>query len=399
MHLTHACDLEESLYRRWESLSGRIERFHTIAGESVTVLSPGRRNDLAGPDFSDAVLLIDNRLVVGPVEMHRREADWFAHGHHDDPAYHSVRLHVLAVPPPGGSPTLSIPTLVLSETEERAVVADDRSNDAITEDVEEDDHRDLSLRLAEASWHRFLRRVGEQNEAITESGREGFRRHLLIRLFDALGYSANRTPMRALAEALWELRELALSPRDLLLHALDLADLRKEKRERIERMVDVCSPVRVADPLPGIRWDYAVRPGSDPEIRILAGVLLYGEIVSGRLIRDAMQRIRRDDAVGGLRRILGDATSNMSLLGIGRRDEMIVNVLLPAIVASAVRIGDGVLIDAACRVYRGYPSLASNRLVRTVERRWNGGRAIAGAFFQQGAIELHQTLLVSSDRT
>ena len=393
MHLTHACDREEALYRRWESLSGRIERFHTIAGESVTVLSPGRRNDLAGPDFSDAVLLIDNRLVVGPVEMHRREADWFAHGHHDDPAYHEVRLHVLAVPPPGGSHTLSIPTLVLSETEERAVVADDRS------DVVDDEQRDLTLRLAEASWHRFLRRVGELNDAITESGRDGFRRHLLIRLFDALGYSANRTPMRVLAEALWELREPALSPRDLLLHALDLADLRKEKRERIERMVDVRSTVRVADPVTGIRWDYAVRPGSDPEIRILAGVLLYGEIVSGRLIRDAMQRVRRDDAVGGLRRIIGDATSNMSLLGIGRRDEMIVNVLLPAIVASAVRIGDGPLIDAACRVYRAYPSLASNRLVRAVERRWNGGRAIAGAFFQQGAIELHQTLLVSNVRT
>jgi hypothetical protein len=253
------------------------------------------------------------------------------------------------------------------------------------------DRKELSRELAGASWRRLLRRVGEFAEAINADGRDGFRRHLLDRLFDALGYSSNRTPMRMLAADLWEQREEVRTLREILQHIADRSGLRPECRAEIERVVGDVSRTHDVVPIEGIEWDYAVRPGSAPEIRLVAGGVLFLEIVSGRLIREARERIVREDAVGALRRLLVERIGDGKLLGIGRRDELIVNVIIPAVIASAIRLADVMLIERGCALYRRYPSLTSNRVVRSIERRWNGGRGIAGAFFQQGAIELHQT--------
>lgn len=67
------------------------------SGLPVTVVSPGIVNTGPGPDFSDSMLLIDGTKWVGNVEIHVHASDWFRHGHHNDPAYDSVILHVVAI--------------------------------------------------------------------------------------------------------------------------------------------------------------------------------------------------------------------------------------------------------------------------------------------------------------
>ncbi len=67
----------------------------TTSGEEIVVLSPGIHNHNAGPDFSDARLRIDGNLWAGNVEIHINSSDWLKHGHHQDPVYDSVILHVV----------------------------------------------------------------------------------------------------------------------------------------------------------------------------------------------------------------------------------------------------------------------------------------------------------------
>jgi len=67
----------------------------TVNGEAVEVLSPGIHNHHAGPDFSDARLRIGSTLWAGNVEIHVNTSDWTRHGHHTDPVYDSVVLHVV----------------------------------------------------------------------------------------------------------------------------------------------------------------------------------------------------------------------------------------------------------------------------------------------------------------
>lgn len=71
---------------------GTLEGCH---GEHVEVLNPGRPNTLAGPDFLDARVRINGTVWVGNIELHLDSGLWYTHGHHHDPAYNNVVLHVV----------------------------------------------------------------------------------------------------------------------------------------------------------------------------------------------------------------------------------------------------------------------------------------------------------------
>lgn len=61
----------------------------------IEVISPGRHNIDAGPDFSSAVVKINGETWAGNVEIHLRASDWFHHGHDRDAAYDNTILHVV----------------------------------------------------------------------------------------------------------------------------------------------------------------------------------------------------------------------------------------------------------------------------------------------------------------
>lgn len=67
----------------------------TTDGRSVEIVSPGRLNDGAGPDVRDAKVRIGTTLLTGDIEFHKTPAEWHRHGHHRNPAYNKVILHVV----------------------------------------------------------------------------------------------------------------------------------------------------------------------------------------------------------------------------------------------------------------------------------------------------------------
>jgi len=388
--MSRTIDTEEELYALWLRHGVVGASFRCVGGERIVVLSPGRRNDSAGPDFLGAVLLVDGELRVGAVEMHLREKEWFAHGHQGDPAYDAVILHLLAeVDGSDRALRLRLPT----------VGADALGSAESGLEPEEEEARGLVLSaelFAELSWERLLRRATEivRSEADREID-DRLRRALLRRTFDALGYSRNREPMRLLAERFVDDPGASGAATFDELAALLFAwsSLDRESLARIGRgfmSADRLAAVLSGDgePLSGLRWDGRTRPANSPETRLWAATKLAFDLRCGDLLAelfDALAEFR--GAWEPLVRLFSVRMGRLSLVGRGRALEIAVNAALPVALAGGILTGRSALIEGSCRAYRLAPTLGSNRLLREIERTYLDGRTLRGAFWQQGAIE------------
>ena len=87
--------MEQLLHYVWKHKIYPIRGMKTTAGETVEVIDPGLQNHHAGPDFFNAKLKIGGMLWVGNVEVHEKASHWYSHGHHLNPAYANVILHVV----------------------------------------------------------------------------------------------------------------------------------------------------------------------------------------------------------------------------------------------------------------------------------------------------------------
>lgn len=86
---------EEFLHYVWKYKKFAFAKAKTTQNLSILLLSAGIHNHLAGPDFFNARMHIDDQLWAGNVEIHLRSSDWYAHGHESDPQYDTVILHVV----------------------------------------------------------------------------------------------------------------------------------------------------------------------------------------------------------------------------------------------------------------------------------------------------------------
>lgn len=86
---------ENFLYFIWQFKLFNTNELYCVGGERLQIINPGTLNTNAGPDFSQAKLIIDNTTWAGNVEIHTRSSDWILHGHERDKSYESVILHVV----------------------------------------------------------------------------------------------------------------------------------------------------------------------------------------------------------------------------------------------------------------------------------------------------------------
>ncbi len=87
---------ENLLHFIWKFRLFQQEGIRLNTGEQLSILSPGKYHQDAGPDFQDARLRIGATIWAGNVEIHLRSSDWFRHHHETDAAYHNIILHVVA---------------------------------------------------------------------------------------------------------------------------------------------------------------------------------------------------------------------------------------------------------------------------------------------------------------
>lgn len=89
---------EDLLQAIWKEQWFDQTMLSTQVGANVRVLHPGEQNFADGPDFLNARVQIGGHVFAGAVEIHVKGGGWYAHGHHTDPNYEKVVLHVVAHP-------------------------------------------------------------------------------------------------------------------------------------------------------------------------------------------------------------------------------------------------------------------------------------------------------------
>ncbi len=114
---------EKFLHSIWKYILFNNSDIYSKCGKKVQIISPGYYNESdAGPDFSQATIVIDDIKWVGNVEIHILSSDWVKHLHHFDEAYQTIILHVVWEDDMGRVdglryfPTIELKNLVSQET-------------------------------------------------------------------------------------------------------------------------------------------------------------------------------------------------------------------------------------------------------------------------------------------
>ena len=406
----------------------------TVDGRSVGVVNAGTWNVSSGPDFQDAVLTIDGRMVAGDVEIHRSEADWVRHGHDRDSRYAGVILHVVWQADSGdiaeGIPCLALCECVdshwrslLRELEVsvypyarqvrpgacavRWALSDDDTVRRILDIAGLARFEDKSMRI----WRRAVS-VGP-SQALYEAA------------FDSLGYKSNRDAFRGLARGvpLQLLRGLpdSLSREAMLFGSGGLLP-DPSVRPVLPRLRDHLLALwdrwwTLGAPRLDLRWQRSgTRPFNSPERRLAAGTCWLERTdyapdswVVGLLERSGIDRfvgaVHEGMAIRG--RWVGCKDFSCALrkpavlVGSARINDLLANVFLPFL-AAASQAGhtSSCVGDDARRVYLGLPSLQDNRLMKEAIHRFlvppSRSRALLRhASSQQGLLEIYRTFCLA----
>lgn len=86
---------ERFLHFVWATKSFDFKDLKTVENIPVVLGGNGTINHDQGPDFYGARVKIGYPEFAGSVEIHLTTEDWYHHGHHQDPLYNTVVLHVV----------------------------------------------------------------------------------------------------------------------------------------------------------------------------------------------------------------------------------------------------------------------------------------------------------------
>ena len=86
---------EDFLHYVWQYKKFNFSDLKTTQNENLTIINSGFYSQLAGPDFFNAQIVIENQKWAGNVEIHLKSSDWYVHHHEKDANYDSVILHVV----------------------------------------------------------------------------------------------------------------------------------------------------------------------------------------------------------------------------------------------------------------------------------------------------------------
>jgi hypothetical protein len=378
----------------------------TTGGDEVHIVHHGTWSHGFGPDFTNAMVEIGGRLRTGDIEIHTRSSDWVAHGHHTDERYNDVIMHIVTVddlPETRRQDGAIVPVAILTISDDVLFAIDRRLPDAWSELGGTVCADELAQREP-ARIRRALHRLGDDRlaarlPAIESAIAEGDGNAVLLRMiFDALGYSENRGPMRQLADVLirhglhdhprleparepshWLIGMLLgmggflpLAPADA--HA---GGILPEDQYRLERAWAASGAALADDMVPASAWQVArVRPANHPVSRIMQAATLLGRY-GGRPLDPMIEAIRAGESIVEWVRETTTRPGHPGL-GTGRATAMAASVLLPFSLAFAAYESDAVLEDAARQAWVGLRHAEWTRPAKRARTQVTGGPGIRG---------------------
>ncbi len=407
---------ENLLARIWKGQWVQKGALPTSDGRMVRVRSPGIENRDSGPDFLGAIIILDDEILQGDVELHVKSGDWRAHGHHLDPHFNSVILQVVlwddAKKPAQLESGELAPTLPLHDYLNGSM--DELSLRAITPLAP---CRDIGSQYGEGRIGEILDRCGEERfylkSAFFEVGLilDEPAQVLYHGVMGALGYTKNKKPFQELARRL-PLRvlesiaaEQELGSRRLVLQALLLggAGLLPSQCGERSRFGGLKPPSEL-----GAIWcslnaenamSYAdwhllrIHPRNFPSRRLLAAGHLFDRYLNRGLLEGVVKLVEGAKPGKGVTEIESGFLIP-DLIGRGRAREITVNVVLPFSLAWAETDSQPKFSEHTLKLYRTYPRLGENRITRYLGKLfWGAGKpkVVSSALRQQGLIHLYQT--------
>lgn len=312
---------EADLAEVWQGQRFPREALAEAEGGPLRVVYRGRRNGGPGPDFLDAYIATPRALRRGDIELHVRSSDFRRHGHHLDPAYDGLALHVVyRDDEPGGvllSSGVRVLTLELGPWLEGEgglsawlrgpPLWQEPCNTAVARmgrpEVEGTLERMGTMRLRQKADACRRALAGANPEQLLYSG-----------LLEVLGYSRNREPFRRLADLLpWT----GLRAR--------LLDVPVAQRPLLAR---VLLTEAAADP--SLRWRISgLRPANRPQARLEGAAFLLARWAETGLVASL------NSAVAAGPSALLTALSAPPAIGRSRAGELAVNAVLPLLLTLA----------------------------------------------------------------
>ena len=433
-------------------------------GRRLEVISPGWWNVEGGPDFMRAEFLLEGAgRVVADVEVHTLASSWYSHGHHRQPEYNDVGLHVVmwndrdeatvASENGGTVPQLTLSRAVDRDLEELVEIIDVEgaaSGEQWT--VVEGKYCGRAYRAGEigpewlgrlldaAGDHRLLSRAGALAELFENHRREQI---LYERIAEALGYKSNRMPFLQLAgvlpmatlrkvvslEAGVEEKSTALEAAFFtvggFLEAGPPAEADPETTAYCERLEEAWAAFGNA--LPQVRlsadhWNRAgARPVNYPARRVAALARLCAAHLHSGLFNHFLLLVNttrpegrqradvavRDALVGAFLELehphwsyryafTGKRLSRpRALVGEERATSIVVDVLLPMLLAHGQCEDEGALVGRLRGLWEGLPRRPANAVTRRMEQtifenKHEAQKVVNSARRQQGLHQLYR---------
>jgi len=427
---------EHAVQCLWYDQAFGARALRTLEGQRIEVVSPGFWNQHAGPDFLSAQIAFNGELHGGDVEIHLAASGWKAHGHHLDPRYDKVILHVVldGSGAPGDvltSEGFAIPTLVVGEHVDEPAVAELAMYGDAPGEVRPMDHGACSallpeqgegplldaLRLA-AEW-RMLNKARAIRLRLERAGPD---QALYEMLMYAAGVSAFKHHFQAIARHLPYERAVQLMHQEPLLletALLHLAGLLPDSLPEGTSAVPHFARLRALrrDHLGGMRslplvWKrVGIRPANNPERRLAGMARLLARTAARGLHASVMERWRADltpierrrEFEALFPRAMGfwaehytwtgqRVAKPVAPIGAGRIRSIVGNVFIPLALAEARRHRDRALEETVLDFFARLPKENDNHVVeRMIPRLWGPDRHPKRLTFQmqQGLLQMH----------
>ncbi len=363
---------ERLLWKLWKRRAARQSEFRTGSGTRIRVLYPGRTGTSAGPDFRDALLDVEGMgLVRGDVEIHRRQQDWDAHGHGDDPNYSGVVVHGVVDVDSAETPLhngASAPVVSLSDllTDEEETGDIDDSEDIAASQLWDLLSRrgypspgnadEASALLDRAGDERFRRKAALLGKISAEQGPE---QTLYEALLEGLGYRHNQQPFVRLAQAapVEAMRRAAFPvleqqrPMALRHWLLTVAGLNDGPPGRL--------PAGLGPPMVRKEWHlFRVRPSNHPALRIGGAAELLARHLERGLAAGLAEATHSPKLLVAALSVEGCDDAGAPI-GTGRARDLAVNAVLPLL-----HFLNGGEHTHGLETYHRFPKLQGNEVLR-----------------------------------